>query len=219
MGGISGVGCLCGLPCMAASLMLEHQAPGQDGSSHSLDTAGWNSHGWQSQERATLCEGPGQPPPPMCLGPWYAEQGQPGVDMGRLQSPEDGNPSFCVPGTSSVASIAPTLGLLQTNGRTQRVSMWGTGCPASDSAQRARWLYPWPWTPTLDVAVLEHKGAIQNPQGTWEHREWADFEGHMSFGAHLPRPGTPGPEGHAQFAQVLGLRLHAHTRVSWGPLP
>ena len=67
--------------------------------------------------------------------------------------------------------------------------------------------------------MLEHKGAIQNPQGTCEHRGWADFEGHMSVGVFLPRLGTLGPEGHARFAQVLGLRLHAHARVSWGPLP
>ena len=89
----------------------------------------------------TVCEGPGQPPPHTCLGPQYAEQGQPGVDMGRLQKPEDGNLP-CVPGTSSIASTAPTLGLLQTNGRTWRGSVWRTGCPASDSAQGAGWLYP-----------------------------------------------------------------------------
>ena len=37
-GHIYRVGCPCWLPCMAHSLMLEHQAPEQDGSSHSLDT-------------------------------------------------------------------------------------------------------------------------------------------------------------------------------------
>ena len=37
MGGISRVGFLCGQPCTSTSLMLEHQAPEQDGISHGLD--------------------------------------------------------------------------------------------------------------------------------------------------------------------------------------
>ena len=95
-------------------------------------------------EGATLLhEGPWRLPPPACLGPWCAEQGRPGVDMGKLRSPEDSNlSSFCVPGTSPITSTAPTLGLPETNGRTQRGSVWGTGCPARDSAQGAGWLYP-----------------------------------------------------------------------------
>ena len=85
-------------------------------------------------EGATLLhEGPWRLPPPACLGPWCAEQGRPGVDMRRLRSPEDSSlSSFCVPGTSPVTSTAPTLGVPETNGRAQRGSVWGTGCPANE---------------------------------------------------------------------------------------
>ena len=81
--------------------------------------AGQWSHGHQSRKGShAVREGPGRPPPPAFLGPWCAEQGWPGVDMGRLRSPEDSSlPSFSVPRTSPVTSTAPILGLLQTDGR------------------------------------------------------------------------------------------------------
>ena len=63
--------------------------------------------------------------------------------MGRLQSPECGGlSSSCIPETTANDSIAPTLGFPQTNGKAQRGSVWGIGCLASNSAQKARWLYP-----------------------------------------------------------------------------
>ena len=105
---------------MATSLMLEHQAQEQDGSSHSLE-AELDSGPVDISHRKgshTVHEGPGRPPTPVFLGPWCAEQGRPGVDMGRLRSPEDSSlPSFSVPRMSPVTSTAPILGLLQTDGR------------------------------------------------------------------------------------------------------
>lgn len=61
MGDISGVGPLCGPPCMAASLMLEYQAPEQDGNYHSLDTEtdGGPMDGGHKKWSHTVCEGPG----------------------------------------------------------------------------------------------------------------------------------------------------------------
>ena len=71
---------------------------------------------------------------------------------------------------------------------------------------------PWTW---LCLSTRVPSRTLKAPVNTG----WADFEGHMSVGVCLPRPGTLGPKGHARFTQVLGLRLHAHARVSWGPLP
>lgn len=80
------MGCQYGLPCTVTPLMPEHQAP-----SKMASLMAW----MQSQmeflwtvvtgEGATLLhEGPGRPPLSARLGLWCAEQGQPGVDMGRL---------------------------------------------------------------------------------------------------------------------------------------
>lgn len=84
-------------------LMLEHQAQEQDGSSHSLDAELDSgpmdiSHRSGSHHAWEVCGGPTSPL--HFLGPWCAEQGRPGVDMGRLWSPEDRSlSSFSVPRT------------------------------------------------------------------------------------------------------------------------
>ena len=59
MEGINRVGRPCELPCMAASLMPEHQAPDQDGSCHSLDTEpdGSPMDGGLKKGSHTVCEG------------------------------------------------------------------------------------------------------------------------------------------------------------------
>ena len=58
---ISGVGRPCGPPCVAATLMLEHRAPEQDGNCHSLDTEpdGGPMDGGHRKGSYTVYEGPG----------------------------------------------------------------------------------------------------------------------------------------------------------------
>lgn len=156
----------------------------------------------------------------MCLGPRCAEQGQPGVDMGRLWSPEDdGLSSSCVPGTLANFSTAPTLGFPQTNGRARRGSVWGLAAWTATVHRGPGGCTLDHGPPTLDVAVFEPKVAMHNPQVNREHRGGADFEGHTSVCMCLPGPRAPGPECRAWFTQGLGLKLPTCALVSWCPLP
>lgn len=96
---------------MATSLMLEHQAQEQDGSSHSLD-AELDSGPMDISHRkgATLCMKAQGDHPPAFLGPWCAEQGRPGVDMAGWEPGGQKPVLLSVPRTSPVTSTAPILG-------------------------------------------------------------------------------------------------------------